>query len=200
VRVLVLAPHPDDDVIGMGGTLRQFVLAGEETHIVYLTSGEVGLLEGTDAIVREREATTAASVLDLTSVRFWREPDGKLAVTEPLKQRLYDLLNHLQADRLYSPHQFDDHRDHGATYSLAAEVAPMFENIAWYGYEVWTPISRPDLLIDITADAGWKRAAVRSHKTQAVNSFDEASLALNHWRGLIQGPNKMFIEAFERLT
>ena len=41
-RVLVISPHPDDDVIGCGGTLRRHVLDGDEVRVIYLTSGERG--------------------------------------------------------------------------------------------------------------------------------------------------------------
>ena len=42
-RVIVFSPHPDDDVISMGGTIRRLVQQGHEVHIVYETSGNIAV-------------------------------------------------------------------------------------------------------------------------------------------------------------
>ena len=58
-RILVLAPHPDDESIGCGGTLCRHVQQGDEVHVVFLTSGEKGghgRSEAATIQVREAEA------------------------------------------------------------------------------------------------------------------------------------------------
>ena len=42
-RVLVFSPHPDDDVISMGGTIRRLVQQGHEVYIAYQTSGNIAV-------------------------------------------------------------------------------------------------------------------------------------------------------------
>ena len=49
-RVIVFSPHPDDDVISMGGTLRRLVQQGHEVHIAYETSGNIAV--GDEEVVR----------------------------------------------------------------------------------------------------------------------------------------------------
>ena len=49
-RVLVFSPHPDDDVISMGGTLRRLVQQGHEVHVAYETSGNIAV--GDEEVVR----------------------------------------------------------------------------------------------------------------------------------------------------
>jgi len=44
-RVAVFSPHPDDDVICMGGTLRRLVAAGNDVHTIYMTSGNVAVFD-----------------------------------------------------------------------------------------------------------------------------------------------------------
>ena len=65
-RVLVLSPHPDDDVFGCGGTLIRHVAMGHEVHIVYLCRGDKGIsglpLDQV-AQIRKEEATLAASIM-----------------------------------------------------------------------------------------------------------------------------------------
>jgi len=49
-RVIVFSPHPDDDVISMGGTIRRLVQQGHEVHIAYQTSGNIAV--GDEEVVR----------------------------------------------------------------------------------------------------------------------------------------------------
>ena len=49
-RVMVFSPHPDDDVISMGGTLRRLVQQGHEVHVAYETSGNIAV--GDEEVVR----------------------------------------------------------------------------------------------------------------------------------------------------
>lgn len=49
-RVIVFSPHPDDDVISMGGTLRRLVQQGHEVHVAYQTSGNIAV--GDEEVVR----------------------------------------------------------------------------------------------------------------------------------------------------
>lgn len=49
-RVVVFSPHPDDDVISMGGTLRRLVQQGHEVHVAYQTSGNIAV--GDEEVVR----------------------------------------------------------------------------------------------------------------------------------------------------
>ena len=90
-RVLVISPHPDDESIGCGGTLRKHALDGDSVHVIFLTSGERGghgrSLEET-ARIREQEAKTAASVLGVKHFEFWREPDSGLQATQRVVGRL----------------------------------------------------------------------------------------------------------------
>src|SRR5699024_1421153 len=49
-RALIFSPHPDDDVISMGGTLLRLVDQGHEVHIAYQTSGNIAVFD--DAVIR----------------------------------------------------------------------------------------------------------------------------------------------------
>ena len=49
-RVIVFSPHPDDDVISMGGTLRRLVQQGHEVHVAYQTSGNIAV--GDEEVIR----------------------------------------------------------------------------------------------------------------------------------------------------
>ena len=86
-RILAISPHPDDESIGCGGTLRRHVADGDAVRVVFLTSGEKGGRD-TDlakmARLREEEARCAARILELEKIEFWQEPDGALKVRRKL--------------------------------------------------------------------------------------------------------------------
>lgn len=66
-------------------------------------------------------------------------------------------------------------------------------------YEVWTPLTKVDLVVDITSAVSEKRAAIRAYQSQMQNSFEDAILGLNHYRGIMGAPHKMYAEAFARM-
>jgi N-acetylglucosamine malate deacetylase 1 len=190
-RVLVISPHPDDDVIGCGGTLRRHVLGGDEVRVIYLTSGEEGghgrPAEET-ARLREDEARQAAGMLGLQEVEFWRLRDGRCRAEQGLVDRLRRIITEWQPQRIYVPHDREMHPDHRAaarlvrrarTGAVGTDTAPQVAM-----YEVWTPIQQIDEVTDISAHMEEKLAAVCAHKTQCdVLRFDEAVRGLNRYRG-----------------
>jgi LmbE family N-acetylglucosaminyl deacetylase len=79
-RVLVIAAHPDDEVLGMGGTIAVHATAGDEVRVVCVTDGSSTQYPG-DADLREqknREAQDAASTLGVTEYVHLDFPDMRL--------------------------------------------------------------------------------------------------------------------------
>ena len=116
MNVLVLAPHPDDETIGCGGTLCLHRQRGDRTIVVCLTSGELGLkhLPRRKAwAIREKEARVAAKILDVAKVYFLRQPDWMLGDhVEAAGNALRPVLEREQPQIIYLPHEGDGHPDH----------------------------------------------------------------------------------------
>lgn len=65
-RVLVFSPHPDDDVIGSGGSIAKHIHNGNNVAVVFMTSGDIGSLihaSNDMVLIRESEARKAAEYL-----------------------------------------------------------------------------------------------------------------------------------------
>ena len=199
MKVLVVSPHPDDEAIGCGGAIRAHVELGDEVHVLHLTSGELGVPGGeATSEVREAEAEAASQILGTSSVTFWREPDGNLRVTELSVRRLRDFLIEMKPDRIYVTHFADAHTDHAAAAQLVLGAVKLAPGAQVLMYEVWTPLQRYDVVVDIARIISYKRSAIRAHESQdRRNSFSEAALALAHFRGLLAGQQKMYAEVFE---
>jgi LmbE family N-acetylglucosaminyl deacetylase len=205
-RILVLSPHPDDEAIGCGGTLRKHVVEGDSVHVVFLTSGEQGghgRPPESARRLREQEAKNAARILGLAKVEFWGAPDGALRATPELAKRLRQKIAVLRPARIYVTHEREMHPDHRAAVRLLRQALTG----AGSGkpdvlmYEVWTPLQRIDEIVDISPYVKTKRAAIRAYKCQCdVLAFDEAILGLNRYRGEMHSwPGGDYAEIFCRL-
>jgi len=207
-RVLVISPHPDDESIGCGGTLRKHVVDGDEVHVIFVTSGERGghgRPSEETARIREQEARDAATVLGLTQVEFWRERNGAFRVTGTLVERLHTKLARLKPAVVYVTHDREMHPEHRAAarmVRIAVSRLPPSRRPVVLMYEVWTPLQRMDQIVDISPYINAKAAAIRSHKSQCdVVQFDDAALALNRYRGELHSwPGGDYAEVFAVLS
>jgi LmbE family N-acetylglucosaminyl deacetylase len=141
-RALVLAAHPDDEVLAAGGLLRRLSGLGWQVDVVWASDGE-GSHPGSTAVTpaelarrRRAESMTARGVLGLDGTCTWLGlPDsGLLARTADLERALDR--EAVGADLLLAPWRGDGHPDHEACGRAAAQVArrlgrPLWELPIW---------------------------------------------------------------------
>lgn len=205
-RVLVLSPHPDDEALGCGGALCKHLAEGDSVAAIFLTSGEAGGHDNASAeetgLTREREARAACALLGVTDLEFWRLPDGKVASDAANIERLVRSLAEHAPDIVYAPHAREGHPDHGATFELIrAAVSDSRLTVSALEvrlYEVWTPLQRMDLIIDITPFIEMKVSAIRAYASQCrVMRFDDAARGLARYRGEMHSwPGGDYAEVF----
>jgi len=190
MNILVIAPHPDDESIGCGGTICLHTDRGDHVAAVFLTSGEFALgdLPREKAwAIREAEAEESASILGITSVTFLRRPDHYLGDgIEEAATELRLLLERQQPQLIYLPHAYEGHSDHRACQPIvqAALSSTLIPPPALLGYEVWTPLSEYDRAENISQTMTRKLQAVCAHGSQTKQvRYDRAVSALNEYRG-----------------
>lgn len=207
MKVLVIAPHPDDEAIGLGGQIRLHVLAGDQVEVLILTQGEKGRPgedETETAKLRIHEAFESALVLGSTVLGYADYPDGDL------KSREDEAANYVSAilarekpDRVYVTSIYDGHVDHRAANLIVLKaIAQGIHLPEIWMYEVWTPLPEYSDVIDITDVIGVKLRAIRRHESQ-VNRirFDEAALALARFRGELHNrPHGPYAEVFKKVV
>jgi LmbE family N-acetylglucosaminyl deacetylase len=155
--LLVLAPHPDDEIFGCSAVMLEGVRSGADVHVVIVTDGGAqGEFE-----VRREESREAARRLGTPEPAFWGLADRSLeADLGPLNERIRSSLADLRPELVLIPSPAEIHPDHRAvclaTYGIVRDLAacdprllPKAFRLA--AYEV-SAFLRPNVLVDLTAD------------------------------------------------
>ncbi|WP_186315651.1 PIG-L deacetylase family protein [Catellatospora sichuanensis] len=181
-RILVVAPHMDDDVIGPGGTLALHRRLGSEISVVFCAGGA----SPEDDRTRKEESRQAAAYMGFERVEWLDFPTGAMALHEPgIGARLAELLRDIAPDQVFCPFVSDHHRDHTAA---AMGVAEALTLTGWSGdvwcYEIWSPLW-PNVAVDITDVVDVKRHAIDLYASQVKGlHYTDGALGLNRYRAL----------------
>jgi N-acetylglucosamine malate deacetylase 1 len=210
-KILAFGAHPDDIELGCAGTLEYFHSKGAELDLVVMTSGEAGSQKISAQKLkqtREKEARASAKILKASSISFLGFPDlhserkreQLIALIKIIREKKPDLiLTHSPQDRS-ADHRFYTQLVLDATFTSAGpwvqEVdLPAHAVKAVWGYEVWSPISEPQIYVPIKKKK--KIEALKCHESQMSSlGYIEAILGLNRYRGEL-GAGGGMAEAFQ---
>lgn len=166
-KVLVLAPHPDDEVIGLGGCLCQYAKNESEITVVYLTDGGANRPDRQLLVeTRRREAESVGSSLGAKQ-EFWNEPDTQLTSNPETIDRMKATVEQIKPDVIFLPHFFDTHLDHFATNQILMDTLALLPEMRFdiAGYEIWHNIPVPNYVVDVRAEFDQKQELMEFYKT-----------------------------------
>lgn len=178
-NILVVGPHPDDQELGMGGTIARLVDAGHDMLLLDMTNGEPTPHGSPEK--REREWTAAAKILH---VRRHQLGLVNRAVEHTLdaRHRVAGVIRQHQAQIVFLPHPEDAHPDHRATTRIVEDARfdakltkidlpgePIYPKWLIYYYCMhlrW--VVDPSFCIDIADHISTKEAAILAYESQFV--------------------------------
>jgi len=179
--IVVIAPHPDDEVLGCGGVMAKCSGRGDSVHVVVVTRGDPGLFDDGEIERTRTELGRAHELLGVASCSFLDFPAPKLD-TIPVHQvsdKISAVLGKLKPDVLYLPHSGDLHHDHRVTFAAAVVAArPLggssvktilsYETLSEtdFGVEGIGDAFVPNVFIDITEFVDLKLEAMRMYASQ----------------------------------
>jgi LmbE family N-acetylglucosaminyl deacetylase len=185
--VLIVAAHPDDEILGCGGTAARLVQEGREVYFAILGEGITSRHENREAAdpaclsVLHRHAQAAASIIGVKDILLYKFPDNRLD-TVPLLQvvkTVEDVIERLKPEVIYTHHPGDLNVDHGVIHrAVLTATRPMAGQPVReiYAFEVpssteWAfgglqPVFRPNVFVDVASTIETKIAAMACYETE----------------------------------
>ncbi len=141
-RVMIIAPHPDDETFGAGNYICSLLAHGSRVKVVVLSSGERSLGDGFDEaeVGRKRESVCiqATSILGLSKedIVFLRQPDGHVLTSADMVTQLQREIEVWQPDMVLTPGLTEVWSDHVNTADVVLRI--MSDKYRVYHYWIWT--------------------------------------------------------------
>ena len=178
-RIAVFGPHPDDQELGMGGTIACLVDQGHDVLLVDMTDGEP--TPHGDPQTRATESAAAAEILGVRRVQLGL-PNRTVEHSVDARHRAAGVIREHQANVIFAPYFEDAHPDHVATTRIVEDARfdakltkcdlpgePIYPT--WFFYYYCTHLRHvpaPSFMFDM--EAGWerKRASILAYESQFV--------------------------------
>lgn len=205
-RVLVIAAHPDDELLGCGGTIALHVRAGDRVTAVIVCEGE-SLRYGTQGVGQQAHAQRAAQTLGVSESRLLGFPDQRLdtiTLTEVISA-LSKVVGEVRPDIVYCQFGGDVNRDHQLVFqAVLVATRPTERSIASiYAFDTassteWAyPRSfQPDTWIDISSTLELKLQAMACYESEVRDYPHPRSLEALRYRAKAWG-NQSCMDAAE---
>lgn len=181
MKIMVIATHPDDEVLGCGGMIARRVSEGNEVHVLVVTRGAEELYSKAEIEATREEMKKAHAILGVKEVTFLDFPAPKLDSVphHQLVDAILNTINAMKPAALYIPHHGDIHSDHRAVYHASLVAARPINNSPvkeMYCYETlseteWAPptandVFIPTVFVEISAFLDTKLTALACYASQ----------------------------------
>lgn len=179
--ILVIGPHPDDQELGMGGTIARMVVQGHRVHLLDMTNGEPTPL-GTPE--RRAEESTAAAKLLGVSRTLLGLPNRQVVHSLEARHRVAAVIRQHQPNWIFLPYPIDAHPDHVATTRIGEDARfdakltkTTIPGEPWYPkriiYYFCTHLRmnfQPTFCLDVSHQMETKIAAMNAYRSQFIEN------------------------------
>jgi LmbE family N-acetylglucosaminyl deacetylase len=191
-RVLVLAAHADDEILGCGGSLIKHIKAKDPVKIIIFTDD----ISKVNQERRKKEAIRALRLIKIKDISWLGFKDGRLndhLAIDSLRRGI----DSFSPTLIYLPSQEEIHPDHLTLAEATKQVYKQLKNKSTLAYyEISAPL-KPNVLVDITKEIDLKLKALRCYTSQlAQNDYLEKIKGLNRYRTYTLPKNIKYAEAF----
>lgn len=204
-KILIIAPHMDDETIGLGGTICRHADKGAAICCLFVTDGasSTGKLSGSAlSTIRKNEVRQMQQILGIQQVDYLDFPDGQLLNQSGITKEFKDSIQQLQPDIIYCTTFVDGHQDHivcAKKLAVALREVPSVQPVIRL-YEINCPFPPDEIncVIDISKTFKKKQEAVAVFVSQVI-AFD-GFLELNRMKKKLVTEKIEAAEVFIQLT
>ena len=207
-NAVVISPHPDDEIIGCGGTLIRMREAGSKISVVQLTDGSASsALEDAPETIRKtirlEEAEAVAKNLGFANLFLFKIEDSRLKCTRENITGLSDILNRLRPAVIFVPFMNDPHPDHVVANEILGKSLEASDldlpKVAILSYEVWSLVP-PDTFCHIDSQFDKKSKMLMKYRTamKVIDCVDFCE-SLNSYHAYKLLGKKGFAEVFLKI-
>jgi len=178
MKVLVVAPHPDDEVLGCGGTIAKHAKAGDEVHLCIVTKAYTP--DWSEEFLKNRpmEVESARKILGVKQMYFLDFPTVKLDTIpqKTINDSLGTVFVKVRPDVVYMPHHGDVNKDHRIIFESCLVVARPIRHIIrrLLSYETLSETEWgipaepfvPNVYVNVTETIGKKIEAMNAYKSE----------------------------------
>ena len=205
-RILIVSPHPDDETLGVGGTIAKLAKAGNDIKVLTVSGHLPPLYKRRDYELTVKEAKKAFKILGVKSSTFLELPATKIGdiPIHEFNKKIFDVIVNFKPQIVFCPYP-DRHIDHRLVFDIVMvatrpvgigkkiEIVAAYETLSethWNAPHI-EPNFIPNWVIDISNSIEKKIKALKCYKSQ-ISDFPgprsiEAIEALSKFRGTQAG-------------
>jgi len=178
MKILVVAPHPDDEVLGCGGTIAKHVAKGDDVHLCIVSKGYTPDWSEEFLKNRPKEIDNVKDILGIKEVHFLNFPAVKLDTIpqKTLNDSISSVFNKVMPDILYIPHIGDLNKDHRLVFeSCLVAARPIkhkikkilsYETLSETEWGVPSNQFVPNVYINISDTIEKKKEAMKAYESE----------------------------------
>lgn len=177
-KILVITPHPDDEVLGCGGTIAKYSQEGDEVYLCIVTRAYTPDWSEEFIKNRQKEVERAKEILGVRKIYFLDYPSLKIDTIpqKELSEAIFKIIKEVNPETLFVPHRGDVRKDHSLTFeaSLIASRPINSPIIRIISYETlseseWGNPAEPfvpNLYVDISKTFKRKIEAMKAYQSE----------------------------------
>ncbi len=197
-KILIIAPHTDDEILGCGGLVSKYSGEGRKVYVLVVTRGTPKLYSEERIVNVRREALQAHTLLGVTETVFldFHAPELDITSQAEIAGSISSIIQRFAVDTIFIPHRGDIHSDHRVVYNASIVAGrpvagSTVKNI--YAYET---LSETEWAAPFGDDA-----FIPTHFVDVTGSFENKLKAMACFKSQLKPlPNSRSLEAIEALA
>jgi LmbE family N-acetylglucosaminyl deacetylase len=197
-KVLIVAPHPDDEVLGCGGIIKRYAFEGDDVYVLIVTKGTQKKYSEERIIKGRNQALQAHTLLGVRETFFFDYPAPELDLVSQaaISDSISELITRLKISVLFIPHRGDIHIDHYAVFNAALVAARPVGNYTIKSIYSYETLSETEWAAPFGNDT-----FIPDHFVNIDQYFQVKLEAMSCYTGQIRAfPNPRSLESIEALA